>query len=98
MDAALLIREQGEAMNRETFLKAGHLPTLIMAFLYFDLAFMVWVVLGPLGIQIAAELHLDAMQKGFMVATPLLAGAILRVVMGLLVDHLKPKKAGIVGQ
>ena len=85
-------------MNRETFLKAGHLPTLIMAFLYFDLAFMVWVVLGPLGIQIAAELHLNAMQKGFMVATPLLAGALLRVVMGLLVDHLKPKKAGVVGQ
>ncbi len=29
-----------------------------------------------------------------MVATPVLAGALLRIVMGVLVDHLKPKKAG----
>jgi NNP family nitrate/nitrite transporter-like MFS transporter len=33
-----------------------------------------------------------------MVATPLLAGAMLRIVMGVLVDHLQPKKAGIIGQ
>ena len=36
--------------------------------------------------------------KGLMVATPLLAGAMLRIVMGLLVDHLKPRKAGLIGQ
>jgi len=34
------------------FLKAGHLPTLFAAFLYFDLSFMVWVILGPLGVLI----------------------------------------------
>jgi NNP family nitrate/nitrite transporter-like MFS transporter len=85
-------------MDKKSFLQAGHTPTLLTAFLYFDLAFMVWVVLGPLGIQIAADLQLTPAQKGFMVATPLLAGAFLRVVMGLLVDHLKPKKAGAVGQ
>jgi NNP family nitrate/nitrite transporter-like MFS transporter len=28
-----------------------------------------------------------------MVATPVLAGALLRIVMGILVDHLKPKMA-----
>ena len=33
-----------------------------------------------------------------MVATPVLAGALLRLVMGVLVDHLKPKKAGLIGQ
>jgi NNP family nitrate/nitrite transporter-like MFS transporter len=33
-----------------------------------------------------------------MVATPVLAGAILRIVMGLAVDHLKPKMAGAIGQ
>ncbi|CAB1368027.1 nitrate/nitrite transporter [Denitratisoma oestradiolicum] len=85
-------------MDRKSFLQAGHLPTLLTAFLYFDLAFMVWVILGPLGIQIAADLHLSSAQKGLMVATPLLAGAVLRVAMGLLVDHLKPKKAGAIGQ
>lgn len=39
-------------MNKR-FLKAGHLPTLFVAFLYFDLSFMVWVLLGSLSIQIA---------------------------------------------
>jgi NNP family nitrate/nitrite transporter-like MFS transporter len=33
-----------------------------------------------------------------MVATPVLAGALLRLVMGVLVDHLKPKMAGAIGQ
>ena len=36
-------------MISRDFLKAGHTPTLFAAFLYFDLSFMVWVILGPLG-------------------------------------------------
>ena len=84
-------------MTRD-FWKSGHTPTLLSAFLYFDIAFMVWVMLGPLGVQIAATLGLTAAQKGMMVATPVLAGALLRILMGLLVDHLKPKKAGLIGQ
>ena len=59
---------------------------------------MVWVVLGPLGVQIAKDLALSPAQKGLMVATPVLAGALLRIVMGILVDHLKPKMAGAIGQ
>ena len=85
-------------MDRTSFLKAGHTPTLLAAFLYFDLAFMVWVILGPLGVQIAGDLGLTHAQKGLMVATPVLAGALLRLVMGVLVDHLKPKMAGAIGQ
>ncbi|WP_374538731.1 nitrate/nitrite transporter [Chitinimonas taiwanensis] len=81
-----------------SFWRAGHTPTLLSAFLYFDLAFMVWVLLGPLAIHIARDLGLSPAQKGLMVATPLLAGALLRLVMGVLVDHLKPKKAGAIGQ
>jgi NNP family nitrate/nitrite transporter-like MFS transporter len=84
-------------MNR-SFLASGHWPTLLAAFLYFDLSFMVWVMLGPLGVQIARDLGLTAAQKGLMVATPVLAGALLRIVMGILVDHFRPKAAGAVGQ
>ena len=80
------------------FLKAGHLPTLFAAFLYFDLSFMAWVILGPLGIQIARDLSLSAAEKGLMVATPVLAGAMIRVINGILVDHLKPKLTGIISQ
>lgn len=85
-------------MQKTPFLKTGHAPTLFAAFLYFDLSFMVWVMLGPLGVQIARDLGLNAAQKGLMVATPVLAGALLRIVMGVLVDHLGPKKAGAIGQ
>jgi NNP family nitrate/nitrite transporter-like MFS transporter len=80
------------------FRKAGHLPTLFAAFLYFDVSFMTWVLLGPLGVSIAAELHLNAAQKGLMVAVPVLAGAGLRVVLGLLVDRYQPKRVGIGAQ
>jgi len=85
-------------MDRKSFLQAGHTPTLLAAFLYFDLAFMVWVMLGPLGVGIANDLGLSHAQKGLMVATPVLAGALLRIVMGVLVDRLSPKKAAIIGQ
>src|SRR5229473_2475262 len=85
-------------MIDKEFFKAGHPPTLISAFFYFDMSFMVWVILGPLGVQIANDLHLDAGQKGLMVAIPLLSGALLRVVNGILVDRIGPKKTGLIGQ
>jgi NNP family nitrate/nitrite transporter-like MFS transporter len=83
---------------KSSFWKSGHKPSLFAAFLYFDLSFMVWVMLGPLGVQIAKDLALSPAQKGLMVATPVLAGALLRIVIGILVDHLKPKRAGLIAQ
>ncbi|GAC1031106.1 nitrate/nitrite transporter [Pseudomonas sp. No.21] len=81
-----------------SFWKAGHAPTLFAAFLYFDLSFMVWYVLGPLGVQIAADLQLTTQQRAMMVATPILAGAVLRFLLGLLADRTSPKSAGLFGQ
>ncbi len=80
------------------FWRIGHKPTLIAAFLYFDLAFMVWVMLGPLAPDIAASLGLTPAEQGLMVATPTLMGAILRVANGLLVDRIGPKRAGAISQ
>src|ERR1019366_9788906 len=77
------------------FLKAGHLPTLFASFLYFDLSFMAWVLLGPLGVSIGKDLHLSPADKGLMVATPVLAGAALRLVLGGLVDRHKPERGGV---
>jgi MFS transporter, NNP family, nitrate/nitrite transporter len=85
-------------MQKTSFWKAGHTPTLLSSFFYFDLSFMVWVILGPLAVQIANDIGLTPAHKGLIVATPLLAGALLRIVMGVLVDHLQPKKAGLIGQ
>ena len=83
---------------QKSFWQAGHRPTLFSAFLYFDLSFMVWVLLGPLAVQMATSLQLTPSEKGLMVATPVLAGALLRIVMGVLVDQIKPKAAGTIGQ
>jgi NNP family nitrate/nitrite transporter-like MFS transporter len=85
-------------MNLRDFAKVGHAPTLFAAFLYFDLSFMVWVILGPLGVAIAKDFNLDPAQKGLMVAIPVLAGALLRLVNGVLVDRIGPKRTGIIGQ
>lgn len=87
----------GEA-RKTSFWASGHTPTLIAAFLYFDLAFMVWVMLGPLAPDIAGALGLTPAQKGLMVAVPTLAGAVLRVVNGLLVDRIGPKRSGAISQ
>ena len=79
---------------------AGHFPTLVSAFLYFDFSFMVWTLLGVLGAQIAApeSLDLSSQQKGFMVAVPILSGAMLRILLGLLVDRIGAKNTGIFAQ
>ncbi len=84
--------------SRGGFWASGHTPTLIAAFLYFDLAFMVWVLLGPLAPDIARSLALTPAEKGLMVAVPTLAGALLRVVNGLLVDRIGPKRSGAISQ
>lgn len=81
-----------------SFWRAGHTPTLLCSFLYFDLSFMVWYLLGPLQVQIAKTLQLSTQERGLMVATPILAGAILRVFMGLLADRIGAKRAGLLAQ
>src|SRR5258706_10605627 len=83
---------------KQGFLSVGHLPTLFASFFYFDMSFMVWVLLGPLGVQIANDLDLSPAQKDFMVAVPAVAGALWRIVAGIMVDRLRPKLTGIILQ
>src|ERR1700730_2337784 len=84
-------------MHLRGFLKAGHWPTLLCAFLYFDISFMVWVLLGALANSIAADFNLGPAQRGFMLALPLLGGSLLRLVLGVLTDHIGARRTGIVG-
>src|SRR5579859_5638107 len=84
--------------NETSFWKAGHWPTLVSAFLYFDFSFMVWTVLGPLSNHIQETLKLNSQQAGFMVAVPLLGGALLRIALGLLVDRIGAKNTGVLAQ
>lgn len=70
--------------------------TLLACFLHFDLSFMLWVLVGALGIYIAEEAHLGPAQKGLMVAVPLLSGSLLRLPLGILGDRVGQKRLGVV--
>jgi MFS transporter, NNP family, nitrate/nitrite transporter len=82
---------------RAGFLKSGHLPTLVAALLYFDVSFMVWVLLGPLAPFLREEFTLSATEQGLIVAIPLLGGAFFRPVFGMLADRIGGRRAGLIG-
>jgi NNP family nitrate/nitrite transporter-like MFS transporter len=84
-------------MNVRDFLKAGHSPSLLCAFLYFDISFMVWVLLGALANSIVPDFHLSETQRGVMLALPLLGGAVLRLVLGGMTDHIGARTTGLIG-
>lgn len=84
-------------MTFSDFRKQGHFPTLIASFLYFDISFMVWVILGPLGPYLGESLHLTASQKGFLVAVPLLAGSFFRPILGAMADRIGGRRTGMIG-
>src|SRR5262249_29665206 len=77
--------------------KAGHTPTLFCAFLYFDISFMVWVLLGALANSIVPDFELNEQERGFMIAIPLLGGSLLRLVLGFMTDHIGARRTGIIG-
>jgi len=73
----------------------GHLPTLIACFLHFDLSFMLWVLLGALGVFVAEDLGLSAAEKGLVVALPLLTGSLLRIPVGFAGDRFGGKRVAL---
>jgi MFS transporter, NNP family, nitrate/nitrite transporter len=77
------------------FSRAGHLPTLLTALLYFDFCFAVWVLNGAMAPFISQEFGLDAAQKGFMVSVPVVAGALMRFPLGVLSQYIGRKRAAM---
>jgi MFS transporter, NNP family, nitrate/nitrite transporter len=80
----------------KTFMKSGHPPTLLAAFLYFDFSFAVWVLNGAMGPFITEQFHLTQGQVGLMVSVPTLAGAFMRFPLGVLSQYIGRKSAAIV--
>jgi NNP family nitrate/nitrite transporter-like MFS transporter len=70
---------------------------LFCAFMYFDISFMIWVLMSPLVGFIVPQLNLDHSQRGYLLAVAPLGGAVLRIVLGFLSDHIGPKRTGIIG-
>ncbi|MEQ1897109.1 MAG: MFS transporter [Vicinamibacterales bacterium] len=83
--------------TKDGFLKAGHLPTLVAALLYFDVSFMTWVLMGPLAPFLRDELHLDATTLGLITAVPLLGGSFFRPVLALVADRIGGRRTAIGG-
>ncbi|MED4225021.1 nitrate/nitrite transporter [Neobacillus cucumis] len=77
--------------------KSGHAPSLVASFLYFDVSFMIWVILGALGVFITKDFGLSPAQKGFIVAVPILSGSFFRIILGILTDKIGPRKTAIIG-
>src|SRR5258708_29278453 len=70
--------------------------TLLGCFLHFDFSFMLWVLFGALGIPLSEAAGLSPSQKGFIVGLPILAGSVLRIPVGRLVDRFGGKRVGLV--
>ncbi|WHY02666.1 nitrate/nitrite transporter [Neobacillus sp. DY30] len=77
--------------------KAGHAPSLVASFLYFDISFMIWVMLGALGVYITNDFNLSPSERGLIVAVPILSGSFFRLILGFLTDRIGPKKTAVIG-
>ena len=77
--------------------KVGHWPTLLGAFSYFDISFMIWMLVGALANAIALEFPLSSLEKGLLVGTPILGGAVLRLVLGVMADRMGARRTAILG-
>ncbi|MGI4853665.1 MAG: nitrate/nitrite transporter [Janthinobacterium lividum] len=82
--------------SAKLFMKSGHPMTLLASFLYFDFSFAVWVLNGAMGPFITQQFHLSPAQTGLMIATPTMAGALMRFPLGVLSQYIGRKSAAIV--
>lgn len=76
-------------------LRSGHWPSLLGAWLHFEVSFMVWLLVGALSIAISEEFGLSAFHKGVLVGIPMLGGSLLRIVIGPLGDKVGAKSVGL---
>ncbi len=82
--------------NVRTFMKSGHPPTLLAAFLYFDFSFAIWVLNGAMGPFIKEAFGLTPLQVGTMLSVPPMAGALMRFPLGVLSQYIGRKNAALV--
>lgn len=78
------------------FMKSGHPPTLLAAFLYFDFSFAIWVLNGVMAPFITEQFKLTPVQTGLMISVPTFAGALMRFPLGVLSQYIGRKSAAIV--
>ena len=75
--------------------RSGHWPSLAGAWLHLTVSFMVWVLIGAMSIPLADELHLSDAEIAWLVALPLLGGALLRIVAGWSSDWMGARRTAV---
>ena len=67
--------------------KTDQTRALTLSTLAFTVCFAIWTIFSILGIQIKQDLGLNDTQFGLLVATPLLTGALSRLILGIWTDQ-----------
>ena len=68
-------------------LKTDQTRALTLSTLAFTVCFAIWTIFSILGIQIKQDLGLNDTQFGLLVATPILTGALSRLILGIWTDQ-----------
>lgn len=69
----------------------GQGKNLALATWAFAISFWAWNIIGPLGVRYTESLGLTSSQKALLIATPVLVGAVGRILAGALTDRLGGK-------
>lgn len=64
---------------------------LLLATLAFAACFSVWTLYAVMGLQLQQQLELSATEYGFLLAAPILTGALLRIPLGILADRVSAR-------
>jgi len=67
--------------------KTDQTKALTLSTLAFTVCFAIWTIFSILGIQIKEDLGLNDTQFGLLVATPILTGALSRLILGIWTDQ-----------
>ncbi|WP_455378724.1 MFS transporter [Petrachloros mirabilis] len=76
-------------------LKSGHWPSLIGSVLHLTVSFMVWLLIAAMSIPLAAELQLSDRAIAWLIALPLLGGALFRMIVGWSTDWIGARPTAI---
>lgn len=79
----------GDPMKSETYKSYSVLFAATFAFV---MTFMVWMTFAVIGIPLREELGLSATEFGFLTATPILSGSLIRLPLGIWTDRFGGRK------
>ena len=68
-------------------LKTDQTRALALSTISFTVCFAIWTIFSILGVQIKQDLALNDTQFGLLVATPILTGALSRLILGIWTDQ-----------